>query len=84
MEDKAGQWKVQQVRRMDTEFNDQGRLPKELRDWKEFVKFFLIQFGDLGLVEKARVKWKEGLNQTGKAVDYFEEIEALLLHLNLP
>ena len=84
MEDKAGQWKVRQVRRMDTERDDQGRAPKELRDWTEFAKFFLIQFGDPGLVEKARVKWKEGLNQTGKAVDYFEEIEGLLLCLDYP
>ena len=84
MEDKAGQWKVRQVRRMDMERDDQGRAPKELRDWAEFAKFFLIQFGDPGLVEKARVKWKEGLNQTGKAVDYFEEIEGLLLRLDYP
>ena len=53
MEDKAGQWKVRQVRRMDMERDDQGRALKELRDWTEFAKFFLIQFGDPGLVEKA-------------------------------
>ena len=84
MEGNAGPWKIRQVRRMDTELDDQGNPPPELRRWEDFAKFFLIQFGDPGLVEKARVKWKDGLDQTGKAVDYFEEIESLLLRLDYP
>jgi len=83
-EDKAGQWAVRQMRRMDMELDDQGRPPKELRKWKNFGEFFLTQFGDPGLVEKAKQKWKAGISQGGKAVDYFEEIESLLLRLNYP
>ena len=43
-----------------------------------------MQFGDPSLVEKARVKWKNGLSQMGKAVDYFEEVELTILRLNYP
>jgi len=82
MEDKAGPWKVRQMMQMDEELDDQQRPPKELRKWTCFTEYFLIQFGDPGLVEQARVKWKNELNQKGKAVDYFEEIESLLLQLN--
>src|SRR5258706_15624847 len=69
---------------MDGELDDQGRPLKELRKWKNFGEFFLMQFGDPSLVEKARVKWKNGLSQTGKAVDYFEEVESIILRLNYP
>ena len=62
----------------------QGRPPEELREWKNFEEFFITQFGDPSLVEKARVKWKNGLSQTGKAVDYFEEVESTILCLNYP
>ncbi len=34
------------------------------------------------MIEQAKIKWKGGLNQRGKAVDYFEEIETVLLRLN--
>ena len=84
MEDKAGPWSNRQLKRMDEELDDQGRPPKELRKWKDFGEFFLTQYGDPSLVEKARVKWKNGLSQTGKAVDYFEEVEATILRLNYP
>jgi hypothetical protein len=84
MEDKAGQWAIRQMMRMDEELDGQGRPPKELRKWKEFCEFFLTQFGDPGLIERAKQKWKTGMTQTGKAVDYFEEVEAVLIHLNYP
>jgi len=79
MEDKAGQWAVQQMRRADLELDGQGRPPRELRRWKDFGQFFLTQFGDPGLIEKAKQKWKGGVTQGGKVVDYFKEIESLLL-----
>ncbi len=82
MEEKAGPWKVRQMMRMDEETDDQGNPPQELSDWKEFAEYFLTQFGDPGLIEQAKIKWKGGLNQRGKAVDYFEEIETVLLCLN--
>ena len=53
LEDKAGQWAIRQMQRMDLEIDAQGRPPKELRKWKNFGEFFLIQFGDPGLQEKA-------------------------------
>ena len=84
MEEKAGPWSIRQMSRMDEELDDHGRPPKELRKWKNFGEFFLMQFGDPSLVEKARVKWKNGLSQTGKAVDYFEEVESIILRLNYP
>ncbi len=82
MEDKAGPWKVRQMMRMDEEIDDQGNPPQELSDWKEFAEYFLTQYGDPGLIEQAKIKWKGGLNQRGKAVDYFEEIKMVLLCLN--
>src|SRR5258706_15789610 len=82
MEGKAGQWKVRQMMRMDEQTDDQGNPPRELADWKEFAQYFLTQYGDLGLIEQAKVKWKGGINQRVKAVDYFEEIETVLLRLN--
>jgi hypothetical protein len=84
MEDKAGQWAIQQMMRMDKEVDGQGCPPKELRKWKEFCKFFLTQFRDPGLIERAKQKWKTGMTQTGKAVDYFEEVEVVLIRLNYP
>ena len=84
MDEKAEQWAVRQMMRMDTELDNQGRCPKELRKWKNFCEYFLTQFGDPRLIEKAQVKWKNGLTQTGKAVNYFEEIESILLQLNYP
>jgi hypothetical protein len=84
LEDKAGQWAIRQMMRMDEELDGQGRPPKELRKWKEFCEFFLTQFGDPGLIERAKQKWKTGMTQTGKAVDYFEEVEAVLIRLNYP
>ena len=84
MEDKAGPWAIRQMQRMDTELDEDGDPPEELRDWTRFCESFLTQFDDPGLVEKARVKWKDGINQRGKAVDYFEEIETLLIRLKYP
>jgi hypothetical protein len=84
MDEKAGPWGVRQMMRMDMETDDQGRPPKELRKWKNFCEFFLTQFGDPGLIERAKQKWKMGMTQTGKVVDYFEEVEAVLIRLNYP
>ena len=84
MNDQAGQWSVMQMMRLDTELDSQGRVPKELRKWKNFCEHFLNQFGDLGLIEKAKNQWKQGLNQTGKAVDYFQKVEEILLRLAYP
>lgn len=81
MEDKAGRWAVRQLIQADNELNQQGRPPKELRKWQNFGKFFLDHFGDPGLVEKAKNTWKQGLNQNGKAVDYFKKVEDVLIHL---
>ena len=67
MNEQAGQWAVMQMMRLDTEQDSQGRPPKELRKWKNFCEHFLNQFGDPGLIEKAKNQWKQGLNQTGKA-----------------
>jgi hypothetical protein len=61
MEDKAGQWAIRQMMRMDEELDGQGCPPKELRKWKEFCEFFLTQFGDPGLIERAKQKWKTGM-----------------------
>jgi hypothetical protein len=35
-------------------------------------------------IERAKQKWKTGMTQTGKVVDYFEEVEAVLIRLNYP
>lgn len=69
---------------MDEELDNQGRPLKELWKWRDFGEFFLTQFGDPSIVKRARVKWKNGLSQTGKAVDYLEEVESIILHLNYP
>ena len=82
MEEKVGPWSIRQMSWMDEELDDHRRLPKELQKWKNFREFFLMQFGDPSLVEKARVKWKNRLSQTGKAIDYFKEVESIILHLN--
>ena len=79
MSEAAGQWAVMQMMRLDSELDNQGRPPKELRKWKNFCEHFVNQFGDPGLIEKAKNQWKQGLNQTGKAVDYFQRVEEILL-----
>jgi hypothetical protein len=84
MEDKAGQWAVRQLIRMEQELDLRDRPPKELRKWDQFGKFFITQFGDPGLIDQAKAKWKAGLSQNGKAVDYFEQVEAIILRLNYP
>ena len=84
MEEGAGPWAVRQMQRMDTETDDYGDPPAKLSNWTKFGEYFLTQFNDPGQVKKARVKWKEGMKQRGKAVDYFEEIETLLLRLKYP
>ena len=81
MSEGAGQWAVMQMRRLDTEMDNQGRPPKELRKWKNFCEHFIHQFRDPGLIEKAKNQWKQGMNQTGKAVDYFQKVEEILLRL---
>ena len=84
LEGKAGQWAVCQMNQMDVELDDQLQPPKELHKWRNFREIFMMQFGDPGLMEKAKIKWKQGLNQTGKAVDYFKEVESVLLCLRYP
>ena len=81
MEDKASPWAIRQLVRMDTEKDSRGRIPKELRKWEEFGKFFMVHFGDPSEVERARGQWQKGLTQKGKCVDYFETAENLLLRL---
>ena len=54
MSDGAGQWAVMQMMRLDSELDNQGRPPKELRKWKNFCEHFVNQFGDPGLMEKAK------------------------------
>jgi hypothetical protein len=84
LEDKAGLWAVRQMQRMTLEVDSQGRPPKELRHWQTFKEFFMAQFGDSGLINKAKQEWNSGITQTGKAVDYFEKLEILLLRLSYP
>ena len=84
MEEDAGPWAVRQMQRLDTETNDFRDPPEELTNWTKFGEYFLTQFDDPGQVERAKVKWKDGMRQKGKAVDYFEEIETLLIRLKYP
>ena len=84
MEEGAGPWAVRQMQRMDMETDDFGDPPAELSNWTKFGEYLLTQFDDPGQVKRARVKWKEGMKQKGKAIDYFEEIENLLLQLKYP
>jgi hypothetical protein len=81
MDEKAGPWAIWQLQRMTQELDTQNRAPKELRKWARFKIFFETQFGDTGLKAQAAKKWREGIQQTGRAVDYFEEVENVLLHL---
>ena len=74
-------WKVHQMSQIDEEKDVRGRPPREFRDWELFWRYFLAQFGDTSLVDKARWKWREGIEQKGRAVNYFEEVEACLLRL---
>ena len=84
MEEGAGPWAVRQMQRIDMETDDFRDPPAELSTWTKFGEYFLTQFNDPGQVERAKVKWKEGMRQKGKAVDYFEEIETLLIRLKYP
>ena len=84
MEEGAGPWVVRQMQRIDTEMDDFGDPPAELSTWTKFREYFLTQFDDPGQVERAKVKWKEGMRQKGKAINYFEEIETLLIRLKYP
>jgi hypothetical protein len=81
-EDKAGPWAVRQMERMDNERDVQNRLPRELRDWQHFLIIFRTQFNNPGLKDAARQRWRDGFMQTGKAVDYFNEVEDIVLRLN--
>jgi len=82
MTGKAGAWAVRQMVRMDSqeELDARGRLPKELRKWEHFCTLFALQYGDPGEIERARSKWM-GLKHKGRAVEYFEQVENLLLKL---
>jgi hypothetical protein len=66
---------------MTQELDAMNRAPKELRKWPKFKTFFETQFGDTGLKAWAARKWRKGIQQTGRAVDYFEEVENVLLQL---
>ena len=79
---KADAWRVRQMMRMDKELDEHGDPPEELRSYRHSAEFFLNQFGDPGLVDKARATWRRGPTQTGKAVDYFKMYEGLLIRLN--
>jgi hypothetical protein len=80
--DKAGPWAVRQMERMDNERDIQNRPPRELRDWQRFLIIFRTQFDNPGLKDAARQRWRDGFMQTGKAVDYFNEVEDIVLRLN--
>ena len=84
MEEGTGPWAVRQMQRMDTETDNFRDPPAELSNWTKFGEYFLTQFNNPGQVKRAKVKWKEGMRQKGKAVDYFEEIENLLIRLKYP
>lgn len=44
-----------------------------------FWVFFMTQFGDEGLIDKVKMRWSTGITQTGRVVDYFKEIETIIL-----
>ena len=69
---------------METEQDVNNQPPKELQKMASFWVFLMTQFGDKGLIDKARMKWSTGLCQTGRALDYFDEIETILLCLSYP
>jgi hypothetical protein len=81
-EDKAGPWAVRQMERMDNKIDSQNCPPRELRNWGGFLVIFRTQFNNPGLKDAARQKWREGFMQTGKVVDYFNEVEDIVLRLN--
>ena len=81
MDGKAGLWATRQFSRMETEKDINNQPPKELRKMTNFWVFFITQFSDKGLIDKARMKWSMGLCQTGRALEYFDEIETILLCL---
>jgi len=84
MDGKAGLWAMRQFTRMEAEKDINNRPPKELRKMVNFWVFFMTQFGDKGLIDKARVKWNMGFYQTGRALEYFDEVETILLCLGYP
>ena len=84
MDGKAGLWATRQFSRMEAEKDINNHPPKELRKMVNFWVFFTTQFGDKGLIDKARMKWNTGLSQTGRALEYFDEVETILLRLGYP
>jgi hypothetical protein len=81
MDEHTQPWAIHQLQRMTQELDIQNRAPKELRKWPKIKVYFETQFGDTGLKAQAAKKWREGIQQTGRAVDSFEEVENVLLHL---
>jgi hypothetical protein len=81
-EDKARPWAVRQMERLDNERDSQNQPPRELRDWQCFLIIFRTQFDNPGLKDAARQRWRDGFMQTGKVVDYFNEVEDIVLRLN--
>ena len=84
MDGKAGLWATRQFSRMEAEKDINDRPPKELRKMVNFWVFFMTQFGDKGLIDKARMKWNTGFSQTRRALEYFDEVETILLRLRYP
>jgi hypothetical protein len=81
LEEKAGPWAMQQLKRMETDRDDDGDLPDELEIWAAFVDFFKTQFVDAGAVIQAKKKWRQAIVQTGSAKDYFALMEPLIIKL---
>jgi hypothetical protein len=51
---------------MDTEVDDQGRIPRELRNWDRFGIFSLTNLETQGSLRKPRINGKEGLTKWQK------------------
>ena len=79
MEGKAGLWATRQMQRMEAEMDVNNKPPKELYKMANFWVFFMTQFGDEGLIDKVKMRWSTGITQTGRVVDYFKEIETIIL-----
>jgi len=74
MDGKAGLWATRQFSRMEAKKDINNQPPKELRKMANFWVFFMTQFGDKGLINKARMKWNTGFLQMGRALEYFDEV----------
>jgi len=86
MEEKAQRWAQNQLTRMATEIDAQGRITAdELRNWNDFETFFGAHFFNHAEQIRLREKWaKATLVQTGSAKEYFMMMDNLIMKLGYP